>query len=162
MSDVMTAPALLFEAAITPQRSLSRRGRFILVGAIGAACAADAVAFSLIGAWPVAGFAGIELVAAALLLALHANAGKASELLLLDERELRIVRTTPRGQREVITLPPAWLTVSMTERPGRVPRLALRTHGRETEIATQLGETAKADLAEAVRAALERWRAPAL
>jgi uncharacterized membrane protein len=150
----------IFEAVIVPHRSLSRRGLLILLGAIALACAVNAAVFVHIGAWPVGGFTGVELLLAGVLLRLNATSARASEMLLLTGEALRIVRTDPRGRREELSLPPDWLTVTLEERPGRVPGLWLGTRGQRREVAKSLGETEKRDLARALEEALYRWRNP--
>ena len=150
----------LFEAVIVPHRSLSRRGRWLLLGAIAAMCTINATVFIVIGAWPVGGFTGIELLLASVMLSINARAARATEMLMLSPSQLRIVRTDIRGIRTERTLPPGWLQVVLHERPGRVPALLLVTHGRQEEVARSLGEAEKRDLAGALEAALRRWRNP--
>ena len=156
----MADETLLFEATIKPHRSLSPRGLRLVLAAIGLACVLDAVVFPLIGAWPVGGIAGLELILAAVLLRLNARAARASEVLLLTEAELRVVRTDLQGRRAEKVLPPAWLTVHLEERPGRVSGLWLGTRGAREEVARSLGEDEKRDLARALREALHTWRNP--
>jgi uncharacterized membrane protein len=86
-------PEVLFEAMIVPHRSLSRRGLRLLLGGIALVCVANLVIFSRLHAWPVCGFAGAELVLAALLLRLNALGARASELLLLTPESLRCARS---------------------------------------------------------------------
>jgi uncharacterized membrane protein len=150
----------LFEAVIVPHRSLSRRGRRILLGAIAGLCTINAAVFISIGAWPVGGFTGIELLLASVMFSIHTRAAKASEMLMLSPGGLRILRTDIRGTRTERTLPPGWLQVMLVERPGRVPALLLVSHGRQEEIARALGEAEKRDLAAALDGALRRWRNP--
>ncbi|HET9018991.1 MAG TPA: DUF2244 domain-containing protein [Acetobacteraceae bacterium] len=153
-------PDILFEAMIVPHRSLSRRGLRLLLAGIGAICVANVVVFSRLHAWPVCGFAGGELVLAAVLLRLNALGAKASELLLLTPDALRVVRTDPKGRREERVLSPAWLNVEVEERPGRVPALWVGSHGVREELGRVLGEAEKRDLARALAEALHRWRNP--
>lgn len=153
-------PEILFEALIVPHRSLSRTGLRLLLVAIGVICIANLIIFSRLRAWPVCGFAGGELVLAALLLRLNAVGARASELLLLTPQALRLVRTDPKGRRDERVLPPAWLQVQMEERPGRVPALFLGSHGVREEVGRFLGEAEKRDLARALAEALHRWRHP--
>lgn len=156
----MTSEPVLFEAEIVPHRSLSRRGLRILLAAIFVVCAADAAVFVHIGAWPVGGFAGVELLLAALLLRINARAARAREILSLTGAALRVVRTDVQGRRDERVLPPAWLTVQLEERPGRVPGLWLGVRGQREEVARSLGEDEKRDLARALTEALDRWRNP--
>lgn len=151
---------VLFEAVIVPHRSLSAAGLRILLGVVLAASVASSTAFVLLGAWPVGVFAGLELVLAAILFRLHMHAARASELLLLTPRGLRIVRTSPRGRVESRDLPADWMAVRLEERPGRVPALVLQLRGQAVEVGRELGEEAKRSLAEALAEALHRRRNP--
>ncbi len=150
----------IFEAVIVPHRSLGRRGLRILLVVIALACTINAAVFVAIGAWPVGGFTGIELLLAALLLRLSATSARASEIVLLTDDSLRIVRTNPKGRRVEEAFSPAWLTVTLEDRPGRVPCLWLNPRGRTIEIGRSLGEAEKRDLAKALEDALYRWRNP--
>lgn len=143
-----------------PHRSLSRRGLRVLLGVIALVCTVNAAVFVSIGAWPVGGFTGVELLLAALLLRLNATSARASEMVLLTEEALRIVRTDPKGRRVEQVLAPAWLTVTLEDRPGHVSGLWLSLRGRHVEIARSLGEAEKRDLANALTEALHRWRNP--
>lgn len=156
----MQEATVLFQANITPHRSLSERGLRTLLLIICVMCGASASLFVWLGAWPVGGFTGIELLLAALLFRLHARSAKACELVILTPDSLRIIRTSPDGKRQERTLPPSWLTARLVERPGRVSALVLTTHGREEEIAAALGEEEKRNLQEALAAALYRYRNP--
>ena len=102
--------------------------------------------FWLIGAWPVVGFSVIEIGLAIFLLRLNAQRARASELLLLTEDALRIVRTdrTAGGRKRVFRS--AGSTRCWRNRPVRVPQLLLVAHGVREEIATTLGEAEKRDL----------------
>jgi len=151
---------VLFEAIIVPHRSLSRRGLRSLLAGIGVICAANLIVFSQLRAWPVCGFAGGELVLAAVLLRLNALGARASELLLLTPEALRVVRVDRQGRREERVLPPAWLNVEVEERPGRVPGLWVACRGGREELGRFLGEAEKRDLARALAEALHRWRNP--
>lgn len=151
----------IFEAMILPQRSLSQRGQRLLLGGLAALLASGAIAFALLGAWPVGGFAGLELLAAILLFRWHARQARASELVLLTERELRIIRTDPDGRRRERVLPTAWLSVRLEERAGQAPLLVLAGHGQREILARELGEPSRRDLAAALAAALHAQRHPA-
>jgi uncharacterized membrane protein len=154
------AAATLFEAVIIPHRSLSPRGLRILIAVICLLCGLTMLRFWLLGAWPVAAFSSVEIGLAIFLLQLNARRARASELVLLSEHNLRIVRTDQSGRRQERVLPAGWLNVMLEELPGRVPTLALVSHGVREEIATTLGEAEKRDLAAALRDALYRARNP--
>jgi uncharacterized membrane protein len=156
----MPAEDLLFEAVITPHRSLSRRGRNTLVGALIGLNVLVSTGMWWVGAWPVAGFSGIEIGLAVLLLRLNTRAARACELLLLSAERLAVIRIDRHGRRQEHTLDPSWLNVRLEERPGRVPRLLVGSRNVYQEVAAQLGEEQKRDLAQALKDALHRWRNP--
>ncbi|MDT7952676.1 MAG: DUF2244 domain-containing protein [Acetobacteraceae bacterium] len=150
---------ILFEAVITPHRSLGRRGLRILMGALAMLSALVALGLWLAGAWPVIGFTGIEVVLALWLLKRHASIEGESEVLILSDDGLRIIRSKRRTRSEM-QVPVGWLRSSLEERPGRAPALMLRGIGTTVEVATSLGEEEKRDLAVSLAAALQRQRNP--
>lgn len=150
----------MFQAVVVPHRSLSPLGLKILLGCIAGAVSVTASVFVWLGAWPVVGFSGLEVGLAALLLRINARAVRSSEMLVLTGEALVITRTDVQGRKTEVRLEPTWLRVHLEDRPGRVPRLSLRSFGRETEIAAQLGEEPKRDLARALEEALAGWRSP--
>jgi len=151
---------LLFEALIVPNRSLTRRGWYWLVLGLLGAIGLTAVRFSLLGAWPVAIFAGLEIGLFLTLFWLHARSTRQMELLLLSPSTLRVIRIEPNGKRSEQELQPGWLNVELRERAGRVPALLLSSHGRRAEIARALGEDAKRELAAALESAVYSLRNP--
>jgi uncharacterized membrane protein len=154
------AEATLFEAMIVPHRSLTPRGLRRLIGLICLLCGLTAIRFWLIGAWPVVVFSVAEVGLAVLLLRINAGQVRASELILLTDRTLRVVRTSAAGRRAERELSPGWLNVTLEETPGRVPRLVLVARGVREEIGAALGETERRDLARTLREALHRARNP--
>jgi uncharacterized membrane protein len=153
--------APLFEAIIVPHRSLSPRGVALLALSVGVLSGLLALRFWFIGAWPVAAFSVVEIGLFVFLLRLNVSHARQSELVLLSESSLRIVRTDWRGQVRERSLPAAWLRVRLEDRPGRVSRLMVAARPDEEEIAATLGEEQKRDLAAALAEALERGRRPA-
>lgn len=159
-SHVSSMDAVHFEAVITPHRSLGRRGLRVLVGAILVLSGVISAGLWWLGAWPAVGIDGAEIALAVALLHWNARQRHACEMLLLSDSGLRVVRTDARGRRQERTLPAAWLRVHLHERPGQAPALVLHARGARLEVARALGEAEKRDLAEALRAALDRWRNP--
>lgn len=151
---------LLFEAVIVPHRSLSRRGLRRLQAVIIGLCCLTALRFWLLGAWPVLVFSFVEIGAAVFLLHVNARRARASEIVLLSEDALRVVRTDRHGRRQETSISSAWLNVVMEEAPGRVPKLLLVARGTREEIGAVLGEREKRDLAAALRSALYDARNP--
>ncbi len=159
MTDAETDP-VVFEAEVTPHRSLSPRGLRLVIGFVCAVSLCTTTVFWRLGAWPVAGFNGGEVLLAMVLLRTHARSRRQRELLLLSGAAFRVVRTDQHGRASEHSLPPFWLSVTLQERPGRVPGLYLDSRGQRLEVAATLGEHEKRDLAEALSAAVHRLRNP--
>jgi uncharacterized membrane protein len=150
----------LFEAVLTPHRSLSLRGLGYVLGFLGVVSLGVTTMFWYLGAWPIAGFNGGEMLVAAALLRTHARSRRAREVLLLSESGMRVLFFDQDGGKRERYLPSGWLNVVIEERQGRVPGLVLTTHGRRLEVARMLGEAEKRDLAETLRDVLHRMRNP--
>ena len=91
------ASEVLFHATIVPRRSLSRRGWAVVLGGLAGLGGIAALRFALLGLWPVIVCILAEALLAAALLAVHARAGRASEVLLLEPGRLCVLRTTRPG-----------------------------------------------------------------
>jgi uncharacterized membrane protein len=152
--------AILFKAELTPYRSMSARGIRWVVGFVCTVSLCTTTLFWHLGAWPIAGFNGGEILLATVLLRMHHRSARQREVLMLSGSGLHIHRTDWRGQVSECLLPNSWLNVVLTERPGRVPGLFLSARGRHMEVATALGEAEKRDLAAALKEALHRLNHP--
>ena len=152
---------ILFEAVSTPPAGLSARGMRWLCGLAAAVAMVPAVAFALLGAWPMLGFIGVELVLVLGLVALHRRWRRAAvETVLLTEGRLVIRRADGRGRQERAELEPYWAQVTLEEAPGGVPLLHVGARGRSVELGRFLAPEEKRALAEALQAALRRYRNP--
>ncbi len=151
---------VVFEAEVTPHRSLSPKGLRLVIGFVCSVSLCTTTLFWSLGAWPIAGFNGGEILLAMVLLRAHAKSTRQRELLLLSGQSLRILRTDAAGRASESSLQPGWLNVTLQERPGRVPGLYLSARGQVVEVAALLGEPEKRDLAEALAAAVHRLKNP--
>ncbi len=152
---------VLFEAVTRPPAGLSARGLRWLCGIAAGVAAVPAIGFALLGAWPILGFMGVEVVVVLGLLLLHRrwNAGKLETVLLAGGR-LLVTRQDGRGGEERAELEPYWARVSLEEPPDGAPRLVASARGRSVEIGRFLAPEEKRALAEALEDALRRYRAP--
>ena len=140
--DVAAASAdrLMFEAEVKPHRSLSRRGLgFVIAGmCLGSLLVTSLMA--LLGAWPVIGFNGADLLLALVLIWLNVRAARARETIRLSETELSVLWRDAGGRQRFMSLSPSWANVVLEERAGTVPKLLLTARGTSCEVARQLGE----------------------
>jgi uncharacterized membrane protein len=155
--DGMETP--VFEAVVTPHRSLGKRGVRVVGFAILLSCTVNATLSLFLGAWPVAVFAALELGLALYLFRRGART-RMEERLVLTEARLTIQRWDRAGRPSQFELPTAWMRVRLEERPARVPALMLRGRFRPVEVGASLGEDEKRSLAEALGEALDALHHP--
>ena len=153
------AQELLFEARIVPHRSLSRRGFRTLMTGFVVVSVASAIPFVMLGAWPVAGFVGLDV--AVLYLAFQASfrSARAYEDILVTPLELFLAKVTPKGHRSEWRFHPAWVRLARQEHEEfGLQRLSLHSRGRSVEVARFLGPDEKADFASSLTSALSQAR----
>jgi len=149
-----------FQAIVRPHRSLSRKGVVIVICCMLLGSLTITSVMVSLSAWPVIGFNGADIALAIFLIWLNMRSARAVEIISLHNDSLEISRTDFRGRQEHVSLAPYWLNIVLQERNGTVPKLLLERGGASTEIARQLGEAQKRDLAAALTRALHRWRNP--
>jgi uncharacterized membrane protein len=149
----------VFEALIVPHRSLSRRGVITVALLVMVLNSTVALRSGMLGAWPVMAFCLLESPLFLILLAVNLRRARASELIMLNTREITIIQTDPAGRRRRISLPSAWLRIDLEAARG-ASRVLLSSHGRGCEVGAFLHEPDRTSLFEALRDALRGVRNP--
>ena len=156
-----TAPAepVIFEATLTPHRSLSARGFVVLMAAVCLISFTAGLVFFLVGAWPVIGFLGLDVGLIYLAFRVNYRRGTAYETLRLTPNDLVVDRVDPRGRARRWRFQAHWLQVLIDDPPRHDSQLVLRSHGRSLTIAGFLTARERAEVARALRRALVDARA---
>jgi uncharacterized membrane protein len=150
----------LFDAVLTPHRSLGPKGFLVLMGCIVAVSFTVGMYFFISGAWPIFGFFGLDV--ALIYWAFRANyrSGRASERLRLTRDELSVERTDPKGRMRRWTFQSYWLKVEIDDPPEQASQLVLRSHGRALAVGAFLSPPERGEVADALRRALAECRRP--
>jgi uncharacterized membrane protein len=149
----------LFSALLTPHRSLNRTGFLVLMGFLSAVSFAAGLAFLLMGAWPVFGFFGLDMLAIYWAFRVNFRDAKATEEIRMTPSELRIRRVSHRGDVVEWVLNPLWVQLDQkTHAEFGIEKLYLVSKGRSISIARFLGADEKASFAKALNAALQAAR----
>jgi uncharacterized membrane protein len=144
------APRL--DLILRPHRSLGRRGFFWVMALLCAASFVAGAVFIAVGAWPVVGFLGLDVLLVWIAFKASYAGARARERVTLFDDRLEIERVDAWGRRQTQRLEPYWLSVDH----GR--HVALRSHGKATVVGAFLTVEARAELAQTLDAALRRWR----
>src|SRR6202041_3295700 len=95
---------------------------------------------ALLGAWPVIGFNGGDLLLALVLIWLNVRAARARETIRLSETELSGRGSDASGRQTLMSLSPAWANVVLQRRAGTSLKLLLTNFKTACEKNLQLGE----------------------
>ena len=146
----------LFSALLTPHRSLGRTGFLVLMGFICAISFIAGMVFLMMGAWPVLGFFGLDVLAIWWAFRINNRTGKACEEISVTPSELRVRRTSHRGHVVEWVLNPLWVRLEQTGDPEfGIERLYLVSRGQLVSVGSFLGPDEKASFAKALLAALQ-------
>jgi len=146
----------LFSALLTPHRSLSRTGFLVLMGFVTAVSFVAGVAFWLMGAWPVFGFFGLDVLVIWWAFRVNYRRGNATEEISVTHTELRVRRVSHRGHVVEWVLNPLWVQLDQKSHAEfGIEKLYLVSRGRRVSVANFLGPDEKASFAKALLAALQ-------
>lgn len=157
-SAIITEPTI-FCATITAHRSMTPRGFHVLMACLTAVSVGSGVLFVSIGAWPVFGFFGLDVLL--LYVAMRANfrAARAYEEVTITASALVVRKVSHRGGVREWTLNPVWVRLEqLAHAEFGIERLFLVSHGRRLLIAAALGPDEKAQFARALSSALGEAR----
>ena len=149
----------LLDVRIRPHRSLSAANfrllmiMFSLIGIIGS------IPFIVMGAWPVAGFMGADVLIFYLAFKANFRAARAYEDVIVTSFELFLAKVSSHGARREFRFHPAWVRLDKTEHEEfGIQQLSLCSRGRAVEVAAFLGPVDKAQFASGLTAALNEAR----
>ncbi len=153
------AEPTLFSALLTPHRSLNRTGFLVLMAFLSVISFAAGIAFLLMGAWPVFGFFGLDVLAIYWAFKINFARARACEEILVTASELRVRRVSHRGQVSEWVLNPLWVQIDQkAHEEFGIEKLYLVSRGRRLAIASFLGPDEKASFIKALSAALQTAR----
>ena len=149
----------IFAAELRPHRSLSPRQFGVLLAFIGGTCFASGLLFWSLGAWPIAGFFGLDLLAIQLAFRMNFRAAEAREIVEVTRDRLTVTKVSPRGAVRAFELNPYWAKVEVERRPHfGVTAIALSSHGRRLPIGGFLVPDERESFVAALRDALAKAR----
>jgi len=90
--DPNTAEPELFSALLTPHRSLNRTGFLLLMAFLSLISFAAGMVFLMLGAWPVVGFFGLDILAVYLAFKINFRRAQGCEEIWVTPSQLRVRR----------------------------------------------------------------------
>jgi uncharacterized membrane protein len=151
--------APLFAATLVPHRSLGRRGFIAVMALVSLVSFTAGYVFYRIGAWPVMGFCGLDVLLIYGAFRLNYRAARAYEEIEVRRHEILLRKVSARGREVEFRFNPDWvrLEVARSEDEG-VTRINLVSRGRGVPIADFLNPDDRTTFAKAFSAALTEAR----
>ena len=147
-------PAETFNAILTPHRALSPFGFLVLMSSIALVSFVVGMYFLLLGAWPILGFFGLDVLLIYVAFRLNYRSGREYERVELSPRLLKLTRVDPRGLAKSYDFNPYWVRVGLTEEADGRTIMWLTSHGRELVFGRFLSDDERREFVEALRSAL--------
>lgn len=149
----------VFEATLSPHRSLGRTGLIILVTLTMAATIFHLGFFIIAGAWPIAGFFGIDLALLYGAFWLSYRSGRAREFVTVSRTDIAVRKVAPSGRESEFRCNPFWarFTVDRHEEIG-ITKMRISSRQQATDIGSFLNPDDKESFATAFSRALATIR----
>ena len=130
-----------FRAELVPNRSLSPAGFTILMSLVAGLSFIAGIAFLLVGAWPVLGFFGLDVLLIYGAFKLSFRDSERREIVEVNESEVLVTRLAPGRPAEHKAFQRLWLRIELDEDKERelIGKLRLIERGKAFEIASFLG-----------------------
>jgi len=142
---------LNFRAVLTPHRSLTPAGFVILMSGLSAVSFVTGMVFLTLGAWPVTGFFGLDVLLVYAAFKLSYRSGRLCEIVELTPLTFRLTRVHPSGRREQFAFNPYWARVNLAEGPDGRSDLKVQSQGRELALGRFLSEDERRDFARVLK-----------
>ncbi|MCP5080436.1 MAG: DUF2244 domain-containing protein [Alphaproteobacteria bacterium] len=149
-----------YSAILRPHRSMNRQGFLVLMAAISVVSFVAGIAFWMIGAWPVFGFFGLDVLLIYWAFKVNYAQVRNYESIELFPDTLVIRRVEGRRAPKEWRLQPYWVRVELeiNEDLETCGPLWLTSHGKRLQLGAFLGPDQLETLAGELRTALARTR----
>ena len=152
----------IFSARLMPYRSLKPTGFALVMGLIAGLVFTVSGIFWTIGAWPVVGFLGLDVLLVYFAFRANFHAAKAYEIVEVTREVLTVRKVAPNGRAREFRFNPYWarLEIDRAAEEG-ITRIRIASHGRRLDIGRFLTPDDRDSFAAAFANALSQVRTAA-
>jgi len=137
---------------------MSRTGFLLFALLLLGASTGIGILFWLVGAWPVMGFLGLDVLGLLAAFLVVRRAARRHEIVRIDEGGMVVRRVEPDGSVREWRFEPYWVRVEVDDRGPGAPHLVLASHGRRLVLGSFLAPEERLEFAEVLRDVLWRRR----
>ncbi|MEO3386831.1 DUF2244 domain-containing protein [Mesorhizobium sp. CAU 1741] len=160
MTETKAADEPIFRALLVPYRSLGRTGFWVLMAVVAFMWLGTGALFLSMGAWPIFGFFGLDVILLYVAFQMNYRAARAREMVSVSRTALDIVKVAPSGREEAHRFNPFWtrFRVARHEEIG-ITGMAVEGEGRQVALGSFLNPDDRESFATAFGRALATARA---
>lgn len=149
----------VFAATITPHRSLGKNAFRLVMTLVCLSTIVSSIPFVALGAWPVAGFFGLDLLALYIAFRVNFARAKAFEEVAVSRLEVLVRKVSHHGVTQEWRFNPVWTRMDEERHDDfGLQGLALVSRGQSVRIAQELSPDERESFARAFRLALAEAR----
>jgi len=149
---------ILLEASLTPSVASKLSTVRWILSLFGCVCVFVGVTFALIGAQPVLGFMGIEIILLFAVYRFCVRNSRLAEQIILSGRSLLFRRIDRYGNVSITNLEPLWLRVEIGRARGVLRHIVLASKGRTYNVGVFLTPEEKVVLFNTLQRGLKKLR----
>jgi uncharacterized membrane protein len=165
-SNIARAPAMesrfdiedeppLYAASLTPYRSLDQRGFIIVMALVSAISFVCGMAFLLMGAWPVFGLFGLDVLLIYWAFRMSFRSARAREDIVVTPSLICVRKTDPKGITQESRMNPLWTRLQKEEHEDfGLQRITLHSRGEPVVVGGFLHTEQREELARELTVAL--------
>jgi uncharacterized membrane protein len=145
----------IFRALLVPHRSLGRPGFLILMGTLGVSSFLTGLFFLSLGAWPVFGFFGLDVLLVYIAFRMNYTSAKAHEEVSISRLALQIRQVAPSGRAKLHEFNPFWTRFSVARHSEiGITSMLVEGQGKAVTIGSFLNPDDRETFASAFQSAL--------
>lgn len=143
---------------VFPHRSFKPEHFSRLLIILAVLCTFGGIRFTMVGAWPVAAFLFLDLLAIWFAFYINNRRARVHEVIELTDTDLKIKRTLPDGHTESWRFEPYWVKLSLSEDTRTTNRLEVSLHEQSVSLGTFLTPAERKSLHRKLSNALRAWK----
>lgn len=152
------APQYHLDLTLYPQRSMKPEHFSKLLLVLIVICTLASIRFLIVGAWPVVLFLGLDIVGLWFAFFLSYRRGRIFETIQLTDTDLIVSKSDPNGRLTSVRFEPYWAQVQLQTRGADKNILTISHRENSIELGNFLVPKERREVANAVQAALARWK----
>lgn len=149
---------IYLDLTVLPYRSLSKRGFRNLMFIVAFVFFSIGAYFWYLGAWPVFGFIGLDVLLLYYAFKINYKSGEIFETLKIEKENFLVTRSFPSGKQQHWNLEPYWASVELTSHRRNENSLILKSRDKVVFIGSFLNNNDKKKLFEKIQSAINLYK----